>query len=46
MLQSMKYRTKPKVVFIVMKAQGDIQIELRDLDGAINTYKSLVLYQQ
>lgn len=37
-----RYRGDPRVVYCVLKAQGDILLELRSIAGAILTYKELV----
>ncbi len=37
-----RYRGDQKVVYCVLKAQGDILLEIRSIAGAILTYKELV----
>lgn len=39
-----RYRGDPKVVYVVIKAEGDILMELRSIQSAIVTYKELVGY--
>ena len=37
-----RYRGDSKVVYVVIKAEGDILMELRSIESAIVTYKELV----
>ena len=37
-----RYRGDQQVVYCVLKAQGDILLEMRSIAGAILTYKELV----
>ncbi len=37
-----RYKGDPKVVYVVIKAAGDILMELRAIQAAIVTYKELV----
>lgn len=37
-----RYRGDPRTVYCVLKAQGDMLIEMRSIAGAILTYKELV----
>ena len=39
-----RYRGDPKVVYVVIKAEGDILMELRSIQSAIVTYKELVRF--
>jgi len=38
-----RYKGDPKVVYVVIKAAGDILMELRAIQAAIVTYKELVI---
>lgn len=42
MLDEVKYKANPRAVLAVIKAEADIYLELRDIESAIQTYKSLV----
>lgn len=40
--QDYRYRGEPKVLYVVMKSEGDILMELRSVEAAIVTYKEIV----
>lgn len=40
-MSEFRYRGDPKVVYVVIKAEGDILMELRSIQYAIVTYKEL-----
>jgi hypothetical protein len=42
LLQKIKYRAKTKAIYGIIKSQGDIMIEYRELSEAIIAYKTLV----